>query len=68
MPTAPLAPILPLASASTRELTPQQLVSLPTRDLGLRPSRPATEDEPTGQVEIQRLTSPRKPARAVDPT
>ncbi|MCX5742474.1 MAG: hypothetical protein NT062_08265, partial [Proteobacteria bacterium] len=47
---------------------PQQLVSLPTRDLGLRPSRPATEDEPTGQVEIQRLTSPRKPARAVDPT
>ena len=42
---------------------PDELISMPTRNLGLREARPATEDETTGEVDVHKIRAARQNGR-----
>ena len=45
----------PLAGGRATPMRSDELIAMPTRNLGLRDARPATEDETTGEVDVHKI-------------
>jgi hypothetical protein len=53
----------PLAGGRVPPPRTDDLISMPTRNLGLRDARPATEDETTGEVDVHKIRAARQNGR-----